>query len=207
MIQMDKLKNIFKINKKILIFFIIQLIAALIFGSILAIFLNENDKIQVTNYLNNFIKNINNTNNTSLFINGLFTNCTYGIIIWLLGISIIGIPLILLMFFSKCFILGFSISSIIINYKIKGIIFALVYIFPNQVINIIAYGLLTIYGIIFSMKIIYTLFNKIDFKINLAFKKYIKILIISTTTLLISNTYESIISPIIFKLIFDLLRL
>ena len=204
---MDKLKKMFSINKKIIVFFIGLLIIALIFGSSLALFLNENDKMLVTNYLKNFITNINTTNNTSLFVNGLFTNCSYGIFIWLLGISIIGIPIILLMFFSKCFILGFSVSSIIINYKVKGILFALIYIFPNQVINILIYGLLASYGIIFSLKIIYSLFNKTEFKINQAFKKYFKIFIISIITLLISNIYESFISPIIYKLIFDLLGL
>ena len=44
-------------------------------------------------------------------------------------------------------------------------------------------------------------------QLNSVFVPLKKIFIISTLTLLISNTYETFISPTIFKLIFDLLKL
>ena len=141
------------------------------------------------------------------FFNGLLTNCCYGLLIWLLGISVIGVPIVLFMFFSKCFILGFSVSSIIVNYKIKGVLFSLVYIFPHQVINIIVYGLLTVYSIIFSLRILFLLFKKNDFNINLAFNRYFKIFILLFILLLVSTLYEIFLSPVILKLVFDLLGL
>lgn len=205
--KLDKFKSIFNVNKKILVFLIGLFIIALIFGSSLPLFLSDSDKVLVSEYLNNFIGNIDNNNYIISFFNGLLTNCCYGLLIWLLGISVIGVPIVLFMFFSKCFILGFSVSSIIVNYKIKGVLFSLVYIFPHQVINIIVYGLLTVYSIIFSLRILFLLFKKNDFNINLAFNRYFKIFILLFLLLLISTLYEIFLSPVILKLVFDLLGL
>ena len=116
---LDKLRNIIKINKKTLLFFTILLIIGIITGSIFMAILNETDKKLVIDYFNNFISNIENNklNFFEALKNGLFNNMLYILIIWLLGISVIGIPIVIIMFFIKSFTLGFSISSIIFNYK------------------------------------------------------------------------------------------
>lgn len=202
---MDKLKKMIYTNKSILVFLIGLLIIAVIFGSCLPLFLSDGDKTLMTNYLNNFVSNLGNGNVLSFLINGLCTNCGFAFIIWLLGISVIGIPIVLLMFFSKCFIIGFSVSSIIINYGFKGILFSLFYIFPHQVINIFVYGLLTSYSLIFSLRILLLLFKKGEFNINLAFKKYFKIFCFCFLILLACVLYETFISPIVLKFIFSLL--
>ena len=138
-LKMDKLKLSIKRNKKLLVFLSVLGIIGIAAGSIFNIMLNETDKSLVSSYITNFFDNIaNNTlDNVSALKNGFINEISYVLIIWLLGISVIGIPIILFMYFSKFFILGFSISSIISNYGFKGCLLTFGYIFPHKIISII----------------------------------------------------------------------
>lgn len=205
---MDKLKRIFCANKKIFVFLLGLFIIGLIFGSSLPIFLSNEDKNLVSEYLISFINQVNNGyDSLFLFKNGLINNSLFGVLIWALGVSIIGVFIVLFLFFSKCFIIGFSISSIIINYGFKGILFSLAYIFPHQVINICIYGILTNYSLIFSIKLIGFIFKKNDFNIRGAFNRYFKIFLFCLTVLVVSALYEAFISPIVLGFVFKLLGL
>lgn len=205
---MDKFKNIFRINKHFLIFLFGIMLIGIVFGSSLPLFLNADDKKLVSEYLCSFVNGIvSGYDSICFFKNGLVNNGLFSTLIWILGISIIGVPIVLFLFFFKCFIVGFSISSIIINYGFKGIVFALTYIFPHHVIDICIYGLLTYYSLIFSLKIIGYIFKKIDFNIRIAFNRYFKIFLFCIFVLLFSVLYESFVNPIILRFIFNLLRL
>lgn len=203
---MDKLKNIISSNKKIFVFLISLSIVALVFGSSLPIFLSSDDKKLVNEYLISFVDGVRaSCDYLFLLKNSLINNGGFALIVWLLGVSIIGVPIVLFLFFSKCFILGFSITSIILNYGFKGILFSLVYIFPHQVINILVYALITNYSLIFSLKIIFLIIKKHDFNIRVAFNKYFKIFVFCLIVLILSSLYETFVSPVVFKFIFNLL--
>lgn len=204
---MDKFKKMFCCNRKIMVFLFGIFILSIIFGSILPLFLNSSDKKMITDYLSNFVSNIHNYNFSSLLFNGFFSNFGFLIIIFILGISIIGVFAVVFLFFLKGFILGFSISSIIINYGIKGLLFGFVYLFPHQIINMFIYCALTCYSISFSVRFIMFLFKKYDFNIRLFFRKYLKFFCISSCFILVCSLYESFLWPKLLIFIFDLLGL
>lgn len=202
----DKLISLFHINKKFFVFLLGILFLGVLFGSILPIFLSADDKKLVSEYLIGFISNIKDGFDSLVFLkNGFINEGLFLILIWILGISIIGVPIILFLLFYKCFIFGFSISSIIINYGFKGILFSLTYIFPHQVISILVYLFLSSYSLIFSIKLLFFILKKIDFNIRTYFKMYLKILLISIIGLLICVLYESFINPYVLGFIFNLL--
>ncbi|NLM63362.1 MAG: hypothetical protein GX190_03515 [Mollicutes bacterium] len=118
---MDKLKSIFGINKQIRIFLLGLAIIAVIAGAFYITILNKTDQSLVESSINTFFNDIknNNLNYVISLKNAILSNLGFYLIIWLLGISVIGIPVIIFMFFSKAFIIGFSVSSIILNYKLK----------------------------------------------------------------------------------------
>jgi len=203
---MDKLKSIISVNKKIFVFLISLSIIALVFGSSLPIFLSIDDKKLVSDYLISFVDGVR-VNSDYLFLlkNCLINNCFFSLVVWLLGVSIIGVPIVLFLFFSKCFILGFSLTSIILNYGFNGILFGLGYIFPHQVINVLIFALITNYSLIFSFKMIFLIMKKHDFNIRVAFNKYFKIFVFCLIVLILSGLYETFVSPIVLKFIFNLL--
>ena len=201
--MLDKLKSNIKINKKTLLFFTLLLIIGIISGSIFMAILNDIDKSLISEYLEKFISNIENNklNYFEALKNGLFNNLLFILIIWVLGISIIGIPIVTIMFFIKSFTLGFSIASMIFNYKLKGCLLSFMNIFPHQILNFIIYMLLTTYSIFFSLKMINAIIKKrpIDFKIMM--NKYLKILLFSVIVVTISILIEVFITPVLIKVI------
>lgn len=205
---MDKLKGTIKVNKKTLLFFTILLIIGIIAGSIFMAILSETDKKLVTDYFNNYISNIENNKLNYLegIKNGLFNNLLYIIIIWILGISIIGIPIVTIMFFIKSFTLGFSIASIVFNYKLKGCLLNFINIFPHQMIYFLTYMLITTYSIFFSLKMINSIINKKNMDFKIMMNKYVKILIISVIAITIGIIIETFITPLLIKIIIPLIK-
>lgn len=194
-------------NKKIIMFLLGLCVIGIISGSIFITLIKSSDKTSIINYINDFISNIGKIDIKNALINSLLANIIFTLIIWLLGISVIGIPIILFMYFSKLFILGFTISSFILTYKLKGLLFAFLYVFPTQVINILIYTLISLYAIKISNNLIYTTFNKKDTNFKKITNKYIKILIICLICILLNSLYESVILPFILNKVILLLKI
>ena len=128
------------------------------------------------------------------FFKILFNNYIYLIIIWILGISLIGLPIVIVMFIFKCFLYGFSISSIFYSYGSKGAIISIIDILTNKGIYLVVLILLTRYSISFSIKLFKYLFLKVPINFKVSMNKYIKILFISLLITLIISIYEGFIS-------------
>ena len=98
---MDKLKQIIRNNKKSIIFLFILIVIALLTGSFFNIILNEADKKLVQESINTFLNNLDKLNYLETLKTGLLNQSLFILIIWLLGFSIIGIPIILFSFLKK----------------------------------------------------------------------------------------------------------
>lgn len=203
-----KIKNKVNLDKNLSIFLFVLLIVGIISGSIFASILNSSDKILVNEHLNSFLTSIeqNNINYIETFKNNLYQDLLNTIIIWLLGISVIGLPIIIIMYFSNNFILGFTIGCIISTFKVNGCLFALIYTFPFEIINILITMLLVMYSMSFSFKMIYSVLKKktIDFKFMI--NKYVIILGITLISNLITVIYSSYLFPNILKSLITFIR-
>ena len=205
---MDKLKFKIVINKKILLFLVILLLIGIMFGSVFIRILDNSDRNLVTEYLNNFINNIEN-NKLDYFMalkSNLITNISFVLVIWLLGISLIGLPIVIIMYFSKTFILGFSIGAILSVFKIKGLLFSLVYVFPGQVISLLLYMLLTMYAMSFSFKLFYAIIKKKTFDFKNIMNRYFKILIIILVFIILMVLYDTYLMPRLVKTIIPFIK-
>ena len=205
---MDKLKFKIVINKKILLFLVILLLIGIMFGSVFIRILDNSDRNLVTEYLNNFINNIEN-NKLDYFMalkSNLITNISFVLVIWLLGISLIGLPIVIIMYFSETFILGFSIGAILSVFKIKGLLFSLVYIFPGQVISLLLYMLLTMYAMSFSFKLFYAIIKKKTFDFKNIMNRYFKILIVILVFIILMVLYDTYLMPRLVKTIIPFIK-
>ena len=200
-----KLSEIILPNKKINYFVITILLLGVISGSIFLIALNKIDKNNTISQIKNFISNINSNsiNNVQALKNSLIINNTFTIIIWILGLTIIGILFNVLLTYIKGFITGFSISSIILTYKYKGLLMALLYIFPSVIFNLIVVTTLAIYSIMFSHNLLKIIISKKN-NSRLMLKKYIVILLLCILLSFISSLFEVYIFPYLLKMIISL---
>ncbi len=189
-------------NNKLLFILLIIIIISIIIGILFPSIISNSNKKLILSYLDNFFYKIkkSNLNYTNAFISSISTNTIISIFIWLLGISIIGILFIIALLIIKSFILGFSFSSIITSYGLKGIIIGLVYIIP-LILNLFIYLVLCYYAIDFSLILFNYLFKKRTNIGNNIVKRYIKVLIISIIFLLISSLIEIYIIPNVIVLL------
>ena len=200
---MKKLKK-----NKTLTFLIILSIIAFIFGVFFVTVISNNDVILIKQYINTFFTNI--FNNKIVFIDSfketLFMNMIFIFIIWLLGLLVIFLPIIIFFYFFKVFSLGFALTSFILTYKTKGIVFSLLYLFPNEILKYFIYTLLTFNTIKISKKIFNSIIKKQNINFNNLIIKYLKILGIVIILIIISSLYETYVIPFIFSKLHFLIK-
>lgn len=198
---MDKLFKQYRSNRYIYTFLIGLTVIAIITGSIYGTILNSEDSKLVKESLEVFFNQIksNELQYLEIFKNSVISNIIFILIIWLLGISVIGIPVIVFMYFSKIFIIGFSVTSIIANYNVKGIGISLAYILPHHLINMLTYSLVIIYAFTLSIKIVQAIVKKktIDFKPIM--NRYINVLWISSVIIVGTGIIEVFVTPILIS--------
>ena len=204
---MDKLRSNIRINKNLFVFLVVIIAVGVASGSIFVTVLNDSDKTMVSDYLNNFFNNLNsnNLNYSATLINTLIFTLGLAILIWILGISVIGFILILLFLFIKAFALGFSVGSIIINFNFKGVLIALAYVVPHHIIDLMIYLLISSYALVLSYRLISSFTKKKSFDFKGIFNRYLFILGFSLIILLFSALYEVYLAPSLINMIVNIL--
>lgn len=188
------------IKNKLLFKLIIITIIAFIIGILFIAILSKSNKEMIKDNLETYFNSIKKLNYTKGIINSITNNYICIITIWILGLSIIGIPIIILILIYKSFILGFSLSSIIYFYNFKGILLALIYIIPLA-INLLLIFILCYYAVIVSINLNRLLFLKKHIDYRNIMRKYTKIFIFIITLVTISSFIEIYLIPSVFKLL------
>lgn len=196
------------IQKKMYLVLVVLLAIGCLVGLVFPCLLTVDNKELLKTSISSFFNNVmNNKLDYKMgLMNSFISNFSLLFGIWLLGISIIGIPIILILLVYKGFIFGFSISSIIQIYGIKGVIGAITYSFPGSILSLITILLLSFYGVSFSIKLFKYLFLKENLNFKLIMNKYLKILAISCVSFLLISLSDVYLAPQFMKLFTFLLK-
>lgn len=182
--------KILKIKNKILLTTIIITIISIIIGIIISAIIDDTAKKTIITNVNNTITNfINYKIQTKELINKSLSSNLIIIIIWILGISIIGIPINLALYSSKILTLTIEIIYLLKSTTINNIPFIIIYLIPK----LLSAGLLFVllyYSLNYSILIIKLISKNKEYNLNKITKKYLKILII----FIFINTLLSIFS-------------
>lgn len=205
---MDKLKRNIHINKNLFVFLLVIVIVGVVAGSIFSTVIDSDDKKMVLEYLNSFFDNAKDgkLNYDTSIVNTLVFTVGFAVIMWLLGISVIGFFVVIFMLFMKAFILGFSVSSIILGFGFKGIALALVYTFPHHIINVLVFMLLTAYALIISYKLIKCITAKKPLDMKHIMHRYLIVLGVSVVLLIVTSLYEVYIVPKLLSFVMGILK-
>lgn len=185
------------------LFLILLLLLGIIFGIIFISIINEVDKLIIKNELTEFINLINkdNISFSSAFLNSLTENIIFYFIIWCSGFIFILIPISYFLVFYKGFITGFLLSSLIYIFKLKGILYFLVFIFPNEILNI-AFMIFFVFIISkFSKKFLLIIYKDNPYDIKTLIKKYFLLLIGVILVCLILSLIEVFLNYFLIKTI------
>ncbi len=205
---MDKLKQVIKKERKVIIFVLGTALIGFITGCIFTTILSSNDEVLVKEYISEFISKIDagKLDYINSLKNSIISNIFFLLTLWIFGISVIGIPLNLFVYFTKSFMLGFSISAFVLNYGVKGCLISFVYVFPHHIINILIYTVLLLFTMDFSKKLILSLKSKKSLTFQKSFKRYSVILVLCIIVTVITGLVEVFITPFLMDKILFIIK-
>lgn len=193
--------NDLKKDKSIYVSLIIALLISFIFGMFFITILSSTDKVTLKEYITNFFANIKQGKIISLY--KTLINNNLGILITaILAFSVVLFPLVIVIIFYKGFTLAFTITSLIYTFKIKGIILAIVYVFPSLIFNLVFYFIMCYYSFKLSLILFNKVINKDATNINKFLKKYLVIILICIVFVSLFSLYDTYLLPSLIKLVY-----
>lgn len=189
------------IDKKIIYINIALLTLGILAGIIFLLITSNIDKLIIKNEITEFFSLLSKDSSSSInaLLNSFKNSMTYITIITISSIIYIFSPIILFINFYKGLLIGFLISSIIMTYKIKGILYSILIIFPHHILMSL---LMIIYSSImlhFSYKLIKGTYKNENINLKTFIKKIGIIYISGALITLIISVLEIYINPLIIK--------
>lgn len=164
--------------------------------------LDNGQKQDLVIYLNRFFQILGNEQikSTTILVQSLKNNFQTIFFIWLLSITIIGVPVTLFITSFRGFIVGFTISFLIQGLGWKGLLFTFVAVLPQNIIFIPCLIIISALSISFSV-------HSIKRKVRKGFINNVKGNMLSYTLsvgailliMLLGSLVEAYLSPILIK--------
>lgn len=125
-----------------------------IFGSLGVIFLDGYQTKDLAFFVDHIYKGNLGTNNTATMVAAGISNLKIIAVVWVLGLTVIGIPLIAAVVFTRGFALGFTSAFLIKLKGLAGVVTVFLAIFPPNLVAIPLIILASASGIVFSLCIL-----------------------------------------------------
>lgn len=142
-------------NRNAYLFLLMAFVLGVSAGAFTVNGLSTMQRDELSNYFQGFLQLLNNQNleSSELFSTALVENLKLIVILWILGVTIIGIPFIFIILGVKGFITGFSSGFIINVLGLKGVLFTTFALLPKEIIIVPCLIAIGVNGINFSLHI------------------------------------------------------
>ncbi|WP_099158430.1 stage II sporulation protein M [Virgibacillus ndiopensis] len=154
--------NHVKEHAAIYIFMIILFLTGVIFGAVIVNSMNTVQKLDLFFYLERFFGQIADNQqieNSEILKSSFFYHAKYLVLLFILGLSVIGLPIVWILLFLKGLVVGFSVGFIVNQLGLKGLFLASLSIAPQNIIIIPIYILAGSLSMIFSLTLLGKLFT------------------------------------------------
>ena len=202
------LANHFREHSSIYLFIAVLFLMGVIFGAIVVNSLTLSQKEDLFYYLSQFFSQISNgkvADSKDLFIQSFSHNSKFIGLMWLLGISIIGLPVILILLFIKGMVVGFTVGFLVNQMGWNGFLLSFVYVLPQNIIIIPVFIISATLAVSFSFKMIRQQFmKKMGEPMLPLFGRYMVLLVGAIVSLVIAAGVEAYISPGLMKSIVNM---
>ncbi|MDQ0231866.1 stage II sporulation protein M [Metabacillus malikii] len=204
------IKQHFKEQSSIYLFVFVLFLMGVIFGAIIVNSMNASQKEDLYYYLNRFFGQVAEgkvASSAEMFQQSFSHNLKYLGLMWVLGISIIGLPVILVMLFIKGMVVGFTVGFLVNQLGLKGFLLSFISVLPQNILLIPAFIIMCSVAISFTLKIIKQLFvkrsNNLEAPFSL-FARYAMIFIFIGALALAASGFEAYASPYLMKNVVEL---
>lgn len=184
------------------IFLSVVLIAGIIVGSITVNLMSDIQIEDILSFINGFLANINNISLdcSSIFYLSLSNNFKTAFLLIILGLSVVGLPFILIVIFFRGFVLGFTVGFLIGQLGPKGIILSVLSILPQNLIILPCIVSKGVTSLTFALAVIKNRTINYQERYSQMVTGYILLNLFFSFLLIVSALIEGYISPIFIKL-------
>ncbi|KJE26701.1 stage II sporulation protein M [Geobacillus kaustophilus] len=185
------------------VFVIVLFLMGVVFGAIVVNSLGFSQKQDLYYYLTQFFGQVSKDNIASahdMFRQSYMHNVKYTALMWVLGISVIGLPIILVLLFFKGVVVGFTVGFLVNQMGWRGFLLSFVSIMPQ---NLVALPLMIVMGVIsisFSLHMVRNQFMKRPHGSMFPMvMRYAAAMAAVALGLLLSSAVEAYLSPALMK--------
>ena len=201
--------NYLKVNIVAYFFMILIFVLGVVVGALAIRVLPDEQKAEMIHYLHIFFKDLiqgveNTSSGGSLISSVIFNNAKTIILMWLLGFTIIGIPFVLFILFTRGFIIGFTVGFLVNEYVVRGLLFAIASVLPHNIFAIPAILVMSVSATKFSLLLVR---RKTYGKMNIWYEvmRYSVLCICLLVMMFLAALLEVYISPVFMKIVATLL--
>jgi stage II sporulation protein M len=196
------MKQFMKENVSLYVFVSVLFIIGVVFGAVMVNALSLEQKQEMMRHLGNFFQEVNGgleVQAGASFQMAFGMHMKWILLIWLFGLSIIGLPLILILDFLKGVLIGFTVGYLVGQFSWKGMLFALVSVAPQNLIIIPALLISSVAAMAFSIYVIKNRFIQRKGTIYHPFMRYTSITLFMGIFLLGAALWEGYLSLDLMK--------
>ncbi|WP_352420054.1 stage II sporulation protein M [Proteiniborus sp.] len=196
-------KNI-KDNFVVYFLLVLILMVGISAGAITINVLNKEQSQSLISFLNSFFKVLSQEKIESftLLKHSLANNLQTIILIWILGITVIGLPIIIFIVALRGFIVGFTVGFLINELGFKGFAFSMLTILPQNIFVIPGIIVLGSLSISFSKKIVTSKTKPgIKFSFLSELTRYSLLTSLFSLLIIVGSLVEAYVTPIFMKLL------
>lgn len=192
------------------LFTFVLFLMGVVFGAIVVNSLNLTQKQDLIMYLNQFFGVVNKgelADSTAMFKQSFLHNTKYTGLMWILGLSIIGLPVILVLLFLKGIVVGFTVGFLVNQLGWQGFLLAFVSVVPQNLILIPTVLFMATVAVAFSLNLIRQLFLKRNQEAFFpAFLRYAFSIVLVMVTIAFASGFEAYLSPPLMKSVVTLIK-
>ncbi|MDW7673043.1 MAG: stage II sporulation protein M [Bacillota bacterium] len=172
-------------------------------GAVLVKPLTLGQQIELLEYLDSFITSLLNMEISSVGIlkQALINNLKFVLYMWLLGLTVIGVPIVVGLVFARGFILGFTVSFLVQEKGAQGISMAILSVLPPNILLLPVILVSAVTAISFSLVLIRGNIRNSLIKLLQQFLSYSLLMLTLAIVAVMAAFIEAYIAPSMMKLI------
>ncbi|MDT3427526.1 stage II sporulation protein M [Paenibacillus forsythiae] len=206
---MRNFRHMIKEQTPLYIFVAVLFLVGVVFGALIVSALTMDQQQELGDYLGNFFMTVDQHGlpaapESFWSIAGLHLKWIG--LIWILGLSVIGLPGILVLDFLKGVLIGFTVGCLVSQYSWHGLLFALVSVAPHNLVVIPALLVCSAAAIAFSLLMIRSRVTaRRPLRVGRPFAMYTILSLIMAVLILGVSSFETWVTPTMMRWITPML--
>lgn len=184
------------------VFISVLFVMGVIFGALMVNALSPGQKEEMARHMNSFIQLVNQggeLGGQATLWESFSLHVKWVALIWLLGLSVVGLPLVFVLDFLKGVLVGFSVGYLVGQLSWKGMLFAFVSIAPQNLVVIPALIMCSVGACAFSIYIVKNRFMQKRGALYPVFARYTATALGMTALLFGVALFEAYLSPALMQ--------